>query len=145
MEGIKQARRAAGLTQAELARRAGVARPNLAAIESGKRPCSPQMRDQLLDAIGRPSVTMRQHRDEIVALVEASGGANPRIFGSVARGQDTFHSDLDLLVDYVGGQVSSFVALPRRLSELLGCAVDVVTTGGLRPTDRHIIDQAVPL
>lgn len=39
------------------------------------------------------------HRDEIRAIVEANRATNPRVFGSVARGEDTPHSDLDLLVD----------------------------------------------
>ncbi|MGH3495572.1 MAG: helix-turn-helix domain-containing protein, partial [Sciscionella sp.] len=52
---LRTQRLAAGLTQAQLAARAGVARPNVAAIEAGRRPASTDMANRLLDAIrGRP-------------------------------------------------------------------------------------------
>jgi len=50
----------------------------------------------------RRAVTLdevRAHRDEIVQLGERFGVRNIRVFGSVARGEATPRSDLDLLVD----------------------------------------------
>jgi len=47
----------------------------------------------------RPSEVLPQHRDAIRQLVEQAGMANPRVFGSVLRGEDQEDSDLDLLVD----------------------------------------------
>jgi uncharacterized protein len=42
---------------------------------------------------------VRSHREAIVRLAESFGIRNVRIFGSVARGEATDDSDLDLLVD----------------------------------------------
>lgn len=58
-EYLRQQRLAAGLTQAELAILSGVARPNVAAIETGGRVASAEMAERLLTAIrghkaGRP-------------------------------------------------------------------------------------------
>jgi predicted nucleotidyltransferase len=57
---------------------------------------------------------------------------NPRIFGSVARGEDDDASDVDILVE--PGEGITFFDLARlesELSKVLGCNVDVVTPGGL--------------
>jgi transcriptional regulator with XRE-family HTH domain len=48
---LRRQRLAGGLTQAQVASRAGVARPNLAAVESGRRVVSPEMAVRLMDAI----------------------------------------------------------------------------------------------
>jgi transcriptional regulator with XRE-family HTH domain len=48
---LRRQRLAGRLTQAQVASRAGVARPNLAAIESGHRAASPEMAVRLMDAI----------------------------------------------------------------------------------------------
>ncbi|HEX5611060.1 MAG TPA: nucleotidyltransferase domain-containing protein, partial [Burkholderiales bacterium] len=47
----------------------------------------------------RPSEALSSHRDEIRRVVEQHHTRNPRVFGSVLRGNDTEESDLDLLVD----------------------------------------------
>ncbi|MBS1265816.1 MAG: hypothetical protein MAG471_01674 [Acidimicrobiaceae bacterium] len=51
-EMLRSARRAAGITQAELAKRSGVARPNIAAYETGRREPLIGMADTLLTAAG---------------------------------------------------------------------------------------------
>ena len=48
---LRKQRLAERLTQTQVASRAGVARPNLAAIESGRRAVSPEMAIRLMDAI----------------------------------------------------------------------------------------------
>ena len=77
----------------------------------------------------------------------AHHGGNVRVFGSVARGEESDRSDVDLLVDMKpGGSLLDQARLRRALSELLGVAVDVVTAGGLMPRDRGtILQDAVPL
>jgi len=47
----------------------------------------------------RPSEILPLHRETIRELVLNAGMANPRVFGSVVRGEDTEGSDLDILVD----------------------------------------------
>lgn len=91
------------------------------------------------------SAAVPAHRDEIRAIVKANRATNPRVFGSVARGEDTAHSDLDLLVDPGRGMTLFDQArIIGALEELLG--VDVVTSGvgsdRLRATG---LAEAVPL
>lgn len=51
-DGMREARLRAGLTQAELARRAGVDRANLAAVERGARGASLRMLRRIAAAMG---------------------------------------------------------------------------------------------
>lgn len=68
-ERIREARQEAGLTQTEVARRCGLARPNLAAIESGARNASPEMEQRVLDAIaGQIGSARRLHPSPPVLL-----------------------------------------------------------------------------
>ena len=71
-------------------------------------------------------------RSEIRRIAKKHGARNLRVFGSVARGEDTEHSDLDLLID-VAPKHSPFFpgGLVMDLEELLGVQVDVVTENGL--------------
>lgn len=136
---------AAGLTQAELARRAGTSRTSVAAIESGKRTLTPQMRRRLFDAIGTPSKALAEHRDEVLARAASVGASNIRVFGSVARGTDTPDSDVDLLATPEPGAGFRFMALYETLADLLGFPVDVVSERGLGPKHARILTEAVPL
>jgi predicted nucleotidyltransferase len=70
-----------------------------------------------------------------------------RVFGSVARGEDTENSDVDLLVD-LAPEVGLFGLgrLERELTDLLGVRVDVVPAGDLKPdAQRDVIRDAVTL
>ena len=93
----------------------------------------------------RPSELLRTKRELIVDAVRAHGVTNPRVIGSVARGTDTDQSDLDLLVSVPRGAALAFLGLGEYLTNLLGLRVDVVSEGGLRAANRHILDEAVPL
>ena len=74
------------------------------------------------------------------------GGVNPRVFGSVARGEDTVGSDLDIIAGVVPGRIGDFITLPRLLTELLGVPVDVIDAGGLRgEIGNQILAEAIPL
>jgi hypothetical protein len=71
----------------------------------------------------RPSEILPQHRDTIRELVLQAGMANPRIFGSVLRGEDQDGSDLDLLVD----------PAPRTsLLDLAGLQIEIETRTGVK-------------
>ena len=72
----------------------------------------------------RPSEALERHREEIRRAVEARGVCNPRVFGSVVRGEDSDRSDLDLLVDR--GERTTLLdlaALEDDLRTLLGVRV----------------------
>lgn len=65
---------------------------------------------------------------------------NPRVFGSVLRGDDLEHSDLDLLVDALPGTtLFDLGGLQDELEHLLGVHVDVVTPRDLPAKFRDIV------
>ncbi len=95
----------------------------------------------------KPSEALEMHRKEIRLAAQRYGLANPRVFGSVARGDDTEESDLDLLVD-VGAKTTLFdlAGLSEDLKALLGVPVDVVTSSGLNKRIRgRVLEEAKPI
>jgi predicted nucleotidyltransferase len=67
------------------------------------------------------------HRDEINRLARQHGVKNIRMFGSVARGDAHFDSDIDLLVDDDGIRgLLAVAAFQLDLEELFGRKVDVL-------------------
>lgn len=135
------------MTQEELARRSDVRQPNIAAYESGTRTPSKKMLDRLLSAaIPRPSWVLAQHRGEVLAMAAANRARNVRVFGSIARGEDTPDSDIDLLVSFdEGADVFDQAALSCELEDLLGRRIDVVSERALHGRDEGIRCEAVPL
>lgn len=69
----------------------------------------------------RPSTALNEHRSEIRRIVEADWATNPRVFGSVVRGEDEDGSDLDILVDALpGATLFDLGGIQYELQELLG-------------------------
>ncbi len=54
------------------------------------------------------------------------------VFGSVARGDDTPESDVDLLVEFSRSVGVEFIDLGNALEKALGRRVDVVSRGGIK-------------
>jgi predicted nucleotidyltransferase/DNA-binding XRE family transcriptional regulator len=150
-ELIRDARRRADLTQVELAVRAGLTQSVISTYENGRREPSLVALQRLLRAAGfvwrielepvadPPSLRsiLDRHRDELVRAVAELGGRNPRLFGSVARGDDRPGSDIDLMVDLEPG--CGLFALMRMQDEaerILGTKVDVVSAGAMSPRTR---------
>ncbi|WP_236101941.1 nucleotidyltransferase family protein [Methylotetracoccus oryzae] len=92
-----------------------------------------------IEASMKPSLALELHREDIRRIVERNDARNPRVFGSVARGEDTEASDLDLLVDPIDGRTTliSLVRMKRELEQALGVRADVVTPNGLRDRIRQ--------
>ena len=89
----------------------------------------------------RPSTRLDENREAIRAAVERNRTANPRVFGSVLRGEDREDSDLDILVDALPGTTLFDIGgLHEELEAILGIRVDVRTPGDLPKKWR---DQAV--
>jgi len=66
------------------------------------------------------------------------------LFGSVARGEQTSDSDIDILVelDYEqGADFYQLLTMQEQLSALLGHSVDLVSANGLSPFIKPIIDS----
>jgi hypothetical protein len=144
---IQRAREAAGLSQSELALRSGVAQPNISAYESGVRRPSQKMLERLVSAARpRPSAVLAAHRDAVLALAAANKAVDVRVFGSIARREDTPDSDIDILVRFRdGASLLDQSNLVIELGELLGVHVDVVSEGGLKDGHDDIRREAVPL
>ena len=164
---LRQARREAGLTQREVASRAGVQQSVMSAYESGGREPSLATLSSLVEACGvslqvhlgeaLPTGTgsavgpvgrrLRRRRAAVLAVAARHGMTELRVFGSVARGQDTDRSDLDLLVHVPEG--TGLLALGRftqELEDLLHVPVDVVPDDSVKPRVRTSIDRdLVPL
>ena len=159
-------RREAGLTQAELARRAKTSQAMVARYETGA--ASPTVRTlaRLLRAAGRElvlagpastdqpvmhgpvAVLLREHRKEILAAAHAVGASNVRIFGSVARGVETPDSDVDLLVDYPAEERGLFplLKLAGEVEAIVGRPVDVAAVEVMAPGVRQrAMAEAIPL
>ncbi|MDX2034346.1 MAG: nucleotidyltransferase family protein [Blastocatellia bacterium] len=76
---------------------------------------------------------------EILRIAAGYGADRIRVFGSVARGEATAQSDLDLLVRLAPGRtLLDLIAIKQDVEDLLGYPVDVVTEASLSP---HIRDQ----
>jgi len=159
-------RREAGLTQAELARRAKTSQAMVARYETGA--ASPTVRTlaRLLRAAGRELVLagparadhpimqgsmaalLHEHRKEILAAAAAVGASNVRIFGSVARGDETPDSDVDLLVDYPAEERGLFplLKLAGEVEAIVGRPVDVAAAEVMAPVVRQrAMAEAIPL
>lgn len=81
------------------------------------------------------------------ALAENQGYSRLAVFGSVARGQASAVSDIDLIVEAPQGTSSfDFVRFTMLIEQVLGREVDVVSYGGLKPgLDDDIRREAVLL
>ena len=76
---------------------------------------------------------LKEKRSQILEIAAKHGAFNVRVFGSVARGEETPESDIDFLIDYDLEKISSWfpVGLVHDLQNLLGRKVDVITEKGL--------------
>jgi len=146
-ERLKLRRAAAGLTQRQLAELSGVKQPLIAAIEGGTRVPSEAARTALEGALRvRPSALLRARRDEVLAAVAKVGATDPRVFGSVARGEDGPGSDIDLLVTFPpGADIVTLLTLEEELADLLTVPVDVVSSGSSGRVLDRARAEAVPL
>lgn len=154
---MREARRRAGLSQSELAARAGVAQSVVSEYEADKRQPAVPTLARLVAATGHeltlglrrtdPAVRglpdtalgrrLRQHRKALLEAVRDAGASNLRVFGSVARGEDGPDSDVDLLVD-LPEQTSLFavLALEGTLERILKVNVDLAPVSSLKPRVR---------
>ena len=90
---------------------------------------------------------LQENREEILRIAAQHGASNVRFFGSVARGDATANSDVDVLVDLEPDRsLFDLGAFLEDLKLLLGCRVDVVTEKGLRARIRdRVLQEAVRL
>ena len=95
-----------------------------------------------------PTLTeLRTRRNEILKLTAKYGASNVRIFGSVARGQASLGSDVDILITFPAkSSIFEVVGLWLDLQDLLGYEVSLITDD--TPDDHfmgNILEDAVAL
>lgn len=80
---------------------------------------------------------IESHREQLVEIARRRGVSNLRVFGSMARGDATADSDVDLLVTLPPGTSAlALGGLVMDAQDLLGRRVDVVTEPALHPALR---------
>jgi len=95
----------------------------------------------------KPSLALAEHREAIRLIVVRHRASNPRVFGSVAHGDDSDDSDLDLLVDpSAETSLLDLAGMQVEIKALLGTPVDVVTPGFLPEKFRNqVLIEAQPV
>jgi predicted nucleotidyltransferase len=87
---------------------------------------------------------LRARRQEIVRVLQRNKGSNPRVFGSVARGEAGVDSDVDLLVDMEeDASLLDLCGMEAELEDLLGVSVDVGDVESLRPHVRPLVEPDI--
>jgi len=100
-----------------------------------------QARYMLLDQL-------RQMNTRLNSLAAQFGASRLRVFGSVARGEETPDSDVDFLVELPRGYdlLTQRMPLTLELGDLLHRKVDLVPEHELSPHVRaQVLSEAVPL
>jgi predicted nucleotidyltransferase len=101
------------------------------------------MRGQL----GPQAEKLRRQRRRLLDAAEKHGVAHLRAFGSLARGEATAESDVDLLVDLKPGRtLLDLAAFRREAGEILDLPVDVATPDMLEDRIRNeVVSEALPI
>jgi predicted nucleotidyltransferase len=144
---LREARRRLGLSQRALAERSDVHQPTIAAIETGRRSPSDHVRAQLEGALRvRPSVALASHRRAVIDAIERHHGTAAMVFGSVARGDDTPDSDLDLIVTFPeGADLLDVMDLTDEIEAIIGVRVDIASGRAVGAVMDRARREAVPL
>jgi uncharacterized protein len=90
---------------------------------------------------------LKTKHNDILRLATQYGAHNVRVFGSVARGEASSTSDIDLLVKMERGRsLLDLIGLSQELESILHCKVDILTDEGLSPyLEQCTHAEAVPL
>ena len=91
---------------------------------------------------------LKSKKQNIHALAAEHGASRIRVFGSVARGEETSNSDVDFLVDFPRGydMFRQRIALTQKLSDFLQVGVDLVPEHELNKfIKQKVLNEAVDL
>jgi len=91
------------------------------------------LRERIRDVIGSEWDTLRQRH----------GVRRIGLFGSCARGEATDDSDVDILVEFDRVTFDRYMDVKFLLEDELGCRVDLVTAGSLKPRLRDRVLREV--
>jgi uncharacterized protein len=81
------------------------------------------------------------HEEGLKLILRRHGASRPRVFGSVARGEEQEGSDLDLLVDVRDPDYVGLEQLRAELEGELGVRVDLAVEGLLRDEMREVLQR----
>lgn len=100
----------------------------------------------------RASQRLERHKEEVLEIArkyELKGLGNLRVFGSVARGDDTDGSDIDFMVDVnsdLRPSLYTLIEMADELEDLLGIKVDLISSRSIPDmVKKRIISEAVSL
>jgi predicted nucleotidyltransferase len=95
----------------------------------------------------RPSEALPHYRETIRQLVLQAGMSNPRVFGSVLRGEDREDSDLDILIDPAPrASLLAMELLQSRIATATGVKIDLRTPEEIHPKFRaKVLAEAASL
>lgn len=91
---------------------------------------------------------LQEKRTEILAITSQHGAFNVRVFGSVARGEETAESDIDFLIDYDAEKTTPWFpgGLLMDWQDLLDRKVDILTEQGISSLIREqVLSEAKPI
>lgn len=152
---VRAHRRDRGLTQAELAEQAGVARSSIIDLEQGKSTIELRIliavaaalrMDLTLSSNLRPSEALARARVDILQAAHTFLLEDVRVFGSAVRDDDSPDSDIDLLVRApVGTHPGDLDAFQEAVERLTGFEVDVLSDRLQGAKYDRIRESAVPL
>ncbi|MDQ6753904.1 MAG: nucleotidyltransferase domain-containing protein [Actinomycetota bacterium] len=92
-----------------------------------------------MSTVNEPTGSLRAaiaaNRTALTEVLNRYGASNPRLFGSMARGDAQIGSDVDVLVDLepgAGNALLRIAGIGEEFSRILGVRVDVVADSLLR-------------
>ena len=91
---------------------------------------------------------LNQKKKQIEALCHKYGARRIRVFGSVARGEESQNSDIDLLVDFPRGYdlFAQRLPLAESLQKLLGRSIDLIPEHEVnRHMKTHVLQEAIEI
>ncbi len=90
---------------------------------------------------------LKSKRNLIHQIAQHYHAENIRVFGSVARGEATKNSDIDILVNFLpNASLFDQAGMINKLGELFNCKVDVVSERALNPNILdQILNESIPI
>ncbi len=92
-------------------------------------------------------MTVDEIKEKIVPILKQRGVTRAAVFGSVARGEDTAESDIDILVEIPHRHgLFEFASIKLALEDVLGKKVDLIEYQAIKPRIReNILNSQVPI
>jgi predicted nucleotidyltransferase len=91
-------------------------------------------------------IDIKTIKKSFTPILQKAGIKKSSIFGSFARGEETEHSDIDLLIDFPRGKgIFDFAGLQIELEKAVNRRVDLITYTSLSPLikEQVLFDQIV--